>query len=612
VMVLKVPFKSIVIFSVLSFVVGLSVGMFVTYPLHFQAYLRENYGVGSLSELNRILSPHLQLREAYGVNELVFLSSQAVLVALLVSTRFWKNDKHRLSRKILLIVIFVAFLGGCFSGDRVSLVSAQSATYVVSPEGAFVKDFSYLVYSLNGNAYAVNGLYGTVSYKGVDASAVIHQALNATQEGTVFIKSGYYNLSETLKISSKSLVCEHGTVFNWDNPGAAIDIDGDGVYLKLHILQSPTGNGEYGIRDLGVGTSYIDIYRLYNFKEAAIWFDAANATGNRANSYWNIRWIACAGHTKYGIKLDSASGVQKEGDKFDIGTIMHPTVRGILIGSDVNYQTHKWHVFNVDIDSAGYTEVLVEVKNGRNIINFEGHDPATQPYDVLVHPEAEYTKITSTFTPGPRVLMRNLRTYVDWDQINRVCRLMSMFESLDGFNIDTTGSGDVSLSSSLPNTVTHSTGTTADSYAVLQKRPYRPECEISFDQQQGFKTKVTFSSNTNQIVWIIVGDRGSAHHYGFKIVDDTIYGSVGNGSAETLTDALATISAGETVSLAALFYPGVEVSFFVNGEYKGILATGLPSGGGPSERIVSVHLTNTAAEDKSVSYGAWEYWILRS
>jgi len=193
-MVLKVPLKSIVIFSVLSFVIGLSVGMLVLYPLHFQAWLRENYGVSSVSELNKILSPYMrmQIREGYSLNELTFLFSQTVLAVLLISTRFWKNDKHRLSRKILLAVVFVGFLGGCFSGDRVNLVSAQTATYVVNPEGAFVKDFSYLIYSLNGNAYAVNGLYGTVPDKGTDAASVVRNVVEVLEDGKIFFKTGTY------------------------------------------------------------------------------------------------------------------------------------------------------------------------------------------------------------------------------------------------------------------------------------------------------------------------------------------------------------------------------------------------------------------------------------
>jgi len=194
----KIPFRSIVIFSVLSFVVGLSLGMFVAYPAHFQAYLRENYGVGSLSELNRILSPHLQFREAYSYKEIALFSSQTALVALLLSTRFWKNDRHRLSRKILLTIVFIGFLGGCLSGDRVSLASAQSATYVVRPEGAFVKTTSYIIYTLNGNFYAVNGLYGTVPYKGAEAETVLQSAIHALPEGTVFIKDGIYPIGSDI------------------------------------------------------------------------------------------------------------------------------------------------------------------------------------------------------------------------------------------------------------------------------------------------------------------------------------------------------------------------------------------------------------------------------
>jgi len=260
-MVLKVPLKSIVIFSVLSFVVGLSVGMFVMYPAHFQAYLRENYGVGSLSELNRILSPHLQLRENFSLNEIVLFSSQTALVALLISTRFWKNDKHRLSRKILLAVVFVGFLGGCFSGDRVSLVSAQTATYVVNPEGAFAKDFSYLIYTLNGNYYAVDGLYGTTPYKGTDA-APIQSAINAISTGRIVLKDGLYSLGSTqltvkanIKIEGESIT---GTILDYTGSDVALkgtDLD----FFKLKRLTVKIGPSALGCLLIGAGTTFATI-----------------------------------------------------------------------------------------------------------------------------------------------------------------------------------------------------------------------------------------------------------------------------------------------------------------------------------------------------------------
>jgi len=289
---LKIPFKSIVIFSVLSFVVGLSIGMFATYPSHFQAYLRENYGVSSLSELNRILSPHLQMRESYSLNELTFLFSQTVLAVLLISTRFWKNDKHRLSRKILLTVVFVGFIGGCFSGDRVSLVSAQSATYVVNPEGAFVKDFSYLIYTLNGNVYAVNGLYGTTPYKGSVAETVINDVLangltaGRTWKERVLLK-GNFSLSGSIKISSYTILQIDGKltmttdanmIENSDQTNGNVDIEIIGGVLD--------GNNRdvYIVTTDKVTNFFMRNVKVINGKNAALYL---NGDTNNASHIWN-------------------------------------------------------------------------------------------------------------------------------------------------------------------------------------------------------------------------------------------------------------------------------------------------------------------------------------
>jgi len=300
---LRIPFRSIVIFSVLSFVVGLSVGMFVMYPLHFQAYLRENYGTSSLSELNRILSPHLQMRENFSLNEIALFSSQTALVALLLSTRFWKNDKYRLSRKILLAVVFVGFLGGCFSGDRVSLVSAQTATYVVSPEGAFVKDVSFIIYYLNGKCYAVNGQYGTTQYKGTDNATVINDVLTSgltagrTWKEKIVVK-GKIKLSRNITIPSYTIFDARQAIFEAPDSGWAFVVGGQATITDyvdvfgLRVIGNSFADGGLKL-DHVRDSNFYDMYFI-GFKKvgaAALLLDGATHGMVIINYFYNCKFL---------------------------------------------------------------------------------------------------------------------------------------------------------------------------------------------------------------------------------------------------------------------------------------------------------------------------------
>jgi len=460
-------------------------------------------------------------------------------------------------------------------------------------------------------AVVINGLTGEEAFASPDHGRAIQAAIDGIARGDVVVLAGDYDLGDGIRLigPDKGLICEDGVVFKYDGPGAAITIDAE-IRLRLWKLESPGGEGAYGIRDIGIGTSYVDVYQIYNFAEAAVWFDAASATVNRANSYWNIRWIHCNARTKYGVLLESAEGVYHEGDRWDIGVMLYPTKRGLQVGSDPAHDTIKYHVFNVDIDSAGHTELLVEVVNPRNVINVEGYTPATSGCDILVGEAATETRINRHAHAGIRLKLLNLETYVDWDAVNELYRYAYAFDSLDGLCVDTSGSGSVTLNAALPNHAVLSTGATEGSWACVNKAIGYPEPILTFDKWQGFKTRVRLESNANQKAWIMVGDREANNHYGFYIENDKVYGSVGDGSSETLTGPLATFGAPAELRLCALLQ-GDEATFFIDGSLAGRLASGLPSGGDRADRVLAIHLTNTAAEDKVLRVGGWEYFIKR-
>jgi len=332
----KIPFKSIVIFSVLSFVIGLSVGMFASYPLHFQAYLRENYGVGSISELNKILSPQLQFREAYSYKEIALFSSQSILVVLLISTRFWKNDKCKLSRKILFIVVFSAFIIGSFSGDKVSLVSAQTATYVVNPEGAFVKTVAYIIYPSGSIYYAVNGQTGT-SIHNSNAYIVISSSVNATDRGTIFLKSGIYEITHDVWLKNY-------TRFRGEGIDKTIIKQADGANLEKILWAGTNSVNAYGveIRDLTVD---------FNYGGQTVTYNAIDSPPNPPASYWGfgIKLIG-EDHTVENVKLINAATVAlSAGGDANYGTVIRRLyIRNLKIISD-------WPAGSLGVLLTGYT-----------------------------------------------------------------------------------------------------------------------------------------------------------------------------------------------------------------------------------------------------------------
>jgi len=477
----------------------------------------------------------------------------------------------------------------------------KSASYIIRKNGSYVE--------------AINGSTGKIDYggqnnaggvSGTDATTVIQSAINAlTDGGMVFVKKGTYTISTTLKLTSeKALVCEKGAVLDYTGSDALIELEGDGITFVFDKLKTSTETGKYGIKNLGAGTSYIDGYMINRFLTAGIWYDATNATANRANSYWNIRWIHCAGVTEYGIKLDSASDRKLEGDRWDIGVILGAKSCGLMIGSDVA-DSIGYHIFNVDIDpyygGELYTQHLVEVYDRKNIINLEGAVQAAGDYDVIVHPTADYT-VVNPYGFNIRVLLRNLTSTVIHGTYTKPFHYLETFTSLDGIQQDLVGSGSISIDYK---EVILKTGTTANSWASILKEPTL--WNFSFDEETRFKTRVLVWKNTNQAVWIIVGDRGTSNHFGFKIVNDMLYGTVADGATESTIE-LKTIVADEIIDLECLFHPNTEARFFVNGSDMGTLSTNLPSGTTNANRILCVQLTNTAAEDKHIHLSIWEFW----
>jgi hypothetical protein len=97
-----------------------------------------------------------------------------------------------------------------------------------------------------------------------------------------------------------------------------------------------------------------------------------------------------------------------------------------------------------------------------------------------------------------------------------------------------------------------------------------------------FKADIHYGAYTGTLgkAWITVGEQGPTEHVGFVIDNRVIKGTVGSGSAETVTAALETLASGEISVYRNLecTYDGAIAKFYIGGVLKGSLNTGLPSG----------------------------------
>lgn len=186
---------------------------------------------------------------------------------------------------------------------------------------------------------------------------------------------------------------------------------------------------------------------------------------------------------------------------------------------------------------------------------------------------------------------------------------LTLMESLDAFYSSTTGSGSVSIAAGL---LLLQTGATSDSYGWIMKNPDFPALTFTWEKNRKFRTKIRFRQITKQEVYAWIGTPGTPHasltdeHVGFKVVDDTLYGTVADGTTEKTLN-LGTISATDYL-LECVFKAGVEARFFVDGVDKGALTTNLPSGISNVEAIMNVEIINTETVNKRIDLSMWEFW----
>jgi len=148
------------------------------------------------------------------------------------------------------------------------------------------------------------------------------------------------------------------------------------------------------------------------------------------------------------------------------------------------------------------------------------------------------------------------------------------------------------------------TGTTVNSYAVIWKDAWGLSGGGSWGKKRYFGVYVRLETISAQIVHIVTGLAPSLDvpnpnpHIGFKLIDNKLYGTVGNGTEES-TLLLETLEAGVWRRLECVLDPEVpECRFFVDGVDKGAITTNLPTGTSYARRMLRASICTTEAASK--------------
>jgi hypothetical protein len=187
----------------------------------------------------------------------------------------------------------------------------------------------------------------------------------------------------------------------------------------------------------------------------------------------------------------------------------------------------------------------------------------------------------------------------------------TFFESLDGYaKLENGGTVDfdvLSPSSQVVGVQMKTAATTDENVYLIKDNFYNSF--LSFDTDFRIRSNIRIWQNTNQTIYITSGGNITNDHIGFKIVDNEIFGSCADGTTQSLTDSLLTLSAGMVLKLEARLKVGNKVEFTITRsgtEYIGELSTNLPSGIVDSILYVEVNPDEDLSKELSLYY--WDIW----
>jgi len=136
---------------------------------------------------------------------------------------------------------------------------------------------------------------------------------------------------------------------------------------------------------------------------------------------------------------------------------------------------------------------------------------------------------------------------------------------------------------------------------------YNNETLVDFGKNPLLRCKVKIGSDTDQYVDLYIGQYGGwIQQFGFRIEGNALYGFSRTSNNNESQISLKTITAGEELTLEAVYYSGNRIEFYVNGELLGTKTDCLPE---ITEKASQIYLwlSTSAAENKTLDV---YYWVV--
>lgn len=184
----------------------------------------------------------------------------------------------------------------------------------------------------------------------------------------------------------------------------------------------------------------------------------------------------------------------------------------------------------------------------------------------------------------------------------------TMFESKDGYQDNSTGTGAISVDRS---GLTLTTGANSGSVGGATKGPTGGfGTTYAWTKKRRIKVIVTLPDTlTSYSGAVVTGSYNTAtdNHFGFYFSSGNVYGTCANGTTES-QPLLDTMTAGTPVTLEAVFTPSTNILFYVNGVLKATQAVNIPSGADFPFVLFDSAISNSTAAVRRLVVAFFDFW----
>ena len=223
---------------------------------------------------------------------------------------------------------------------------------------ALIVPASYIIYKVDTEYKAKNGLTGKIDYSGTDATTVIQAAINATNSGEVRIK-GEIPLNATVNMKTKVIVHFDKIIINTDIDGFLFNaVENSELYgNEVKVTTAAYSKAVIKLQGNAVDENKVVIGKVtlpfgYGY---AVYFIADNEEYGYGNEL-AIRWIQ---YGKQGYRLETVSGSGNINiNKFGPSTIWRPSECGImLLNNGLDISGNKFDNIQVELGDTDHDAI---------------------------------------------------------------------------------------------------------------------------------------------------------------------------------------------------------------------------------------------------------------